>query len=289
MGKEELRFEFGKNWSSFLSSVNEERIAVAEASLKSALRVENLRDKTFIDIGCGSGLFSLAAIRLGARVHSFDYDPQSVTCTAELRRRYFPNHPNWTVEQGSARDGQYIRRLGQFDVVYSWGVLHHTGDMWQSLANVVPLVKKPGGKLFVAIYGDMGTLTERWRAIKKLYVSSSSPIRWAILIVLFALAQVRALVQSLIRFENPLPFRRWREYKQRRGMSPWHDFVDWVGGYPYEAAKPEEIFEFYRNCGFALEFLQTGGLGCNEFVFEYRQDERVRELADAAYCTQLAQ
>jgi 2-polyprenyl-3-methyl-5-hydroxy-6-metoxy-1,4-benzoquinol methylase len=282
MGKDELRFEFGKNWSSFLSTVNEERIAVAESSLKRALRVEDLRDKTFIDIGCGSGLFSLAAIRLGASVHSFDYDPKSVACTSELKRRYFPNHPNWTVEQGSACDDQYMQKLGQFDVVYSWGVLHHTGDMWHALSNVVPLVKKPAGKLFIAIYGDMGTLTERWRAIKKLYVASGPVMRWAILIVLFAGAQLRTAVRRIVRLESPLPFKRWREYKERRGMSPWHDFVDWVGGYPYETAKPEEIFEFYRQRGFALEFLLTGGLGCNEFVFEYPLTQKINNMADAA-------
>src|SRR5712691_3865602 len=124
MKEKELRFEFGKNWTAFLSVLNDESIAIAEASLKRALRVESLRGKTFIDIGCGSGLFSLAAVRLGASVHSFDYDPRSVACTAELKRRYFPTHPNWTVEQGSVRDEQYMQKLGQFDVVYSWGVLH---------------------------------------------------------------------------------------------------------------------------------------------------------------------
>src|ERR1700741_2246954 len=85
------RFEFGKNWGLFLESVNAERIARAENSLREMLEVRDLRGKTFLDIGSGSGLYSLAARRLGARVHSFDYDPQSVACTAELKRRYSPH------------------------------------------------------------------------------------------------------------------------------------------------------------------------------------------------------
>src|SRR5262245_22762835 len=121
MKHKDLRFEFGKNWTSFLSVLNDERIAIAAASLKSTLEVKDLRGKRFVDIGCGSGLFSLAAVRLGATVHSFDYDSQSVACTRELKRRYFPNDANWTIESGSALDKDYLRGLGQFDVVYSWG------------------------------------------------------------------------------------------------------------------------------------------------------------------------
>jgi 2-polyprenyl-6-hydroxyphenyl methylase/3-demethylubiquinone-9 3-methyltransferase len=52
-------------------------------------------------------------------------------------------------------------------------------------------------------------------------------------------------------------------------MSPWRDVVDWVGGYPFEVAKPEAIFKFYQRRGFTMVDLNTcgGGHGCNEFVF----------------------
>src|SRR5713226_6998608 len=144
------RFAFGENWARFLALLDDQRIRDAEESLQSKLEVENLAGKSFLDVGSGSGLFSLAARRLGARVHSFDYDPQSVACTLELRRRYFPDDEEWKIEEGSALDTNYLKSLGTFDVVYSWGVLHHTGAMWQALEHVVGAVA-PGGKLFIAI------------------------------------------------------------------------------------------------------------------------------------------
>jgi 2-polyprenyl-3-methyl-5-hydroxy-6-metoxy-1,4-benzoquinol methylase len=162
------RFQFGANWARFLELLNDDRIAQAERSLRSMLGVEDLNGKTFLDVGSGSGLFSLAARRLGAKVHSFDYDPQSVACTRELKRRYFDNDAQWLVEEASALDPAYLSTLGTFDIVYSWGVLHHTGAMWQALGNVEPLVAQPG-RLFIAIYNDQGRASVMWARIKRLY------------------------------------------------------------------------------------------------------------------------
>jgi 2-polyprenyl-6-hydroxyphenyl methylase/3-demethylubiquinone-9 3-methyltransferase len=262
------RFKFGENWSRFLSLLNDARIAEAEESLKQMLEVESLAGKSFLDIGSGSGLFSLAARRLGARVHSFDFDPQSVACGLELRRRYFPDDASWTIEEGSALDGDYLKSLGAFDVVYSWGVLHHTGQMWKALDNA-QLPVAAGGLLFIAIYNDTGSQSARWKWIKRTYNELPRFLRAPFAVVTIAPSEARSAIGSLLALKPGKYVRSWTKYDQNnRGMSHWRDIIDWVGGYPYEAARAEEIFDFYKARGFTLLKLKSGrGLGCNEFVF----------------------
>ena len=262
------RFKFGENWSRFLSLLNDARITEAETSLRQMLETESLAGKSFLDIGSGSGLFSLAARRLGARVHSFDYDPQSVACGVELRRRYFPDDRDWTIEEGSALDDAYLKSLGAFDVVYSWGVLHHTGQMWQALDNA-RLPVGSGGKLFIAIYNDTGSQSARWKWIKRTYNELPRFLRTPFALVTIAPDEAKSALRSLAALKPGQYVRSWTKYdRNNRGMSHWRDIIDWVGGYPYEVARPEEIFDFYRARGFTLVKLKSGrGLGCNEFVF----------------------
>jgi 2-polyprenyl-6-hydroxyphenyl methylase/3-demethylubiquinone-9 3-methyltransferase len=260
------RFEFGANWSRFLRVLNEERIAAAERSLTGMLEVRDLVGRRFLDIGCGSGLFSLAARRLGATVHSFDYDPRSVACTTELRRRYFDGDERWTIAEGSVLDADYVSSLGDFDIVYSWGVLHHTGAMWQALNNAA-VPTKVGGQLFVAIYNTQPGWTPFYTRIKRLYVASPTVGKWFIAGGYIGVATLRQFLSDVRHGRNPLAL--YRGYQtQARGMSVWYDLIDWVGGYPFETARPEEIFDFYRSRGFSLQRLTTdAGLGCNQFVF----------------------
>ena len=265
------RFAFGKNWRSFLKQLTVPRIRMAEASLRDALGRDRLDDLTFLDIGSGSGLFSLAARRLGARVTSFDFDQNSVNCTALLRDRYFPGDSDWKVEQGSALDQSYLEQLGQFDIVYSWGVLHHTGDMWAALRKVTANVRV-GGTLFISLYNDQGEATDRWEAIKRRYNSLPRGLSLAFAIGIIAREEGRELRRHLRRGTSGDWIRGWTEYDRlsSRGMSRWHDWIDWIGGLPYERVRIEPVVDLLAKDGFQLKHLvdRSSGYGCNEFVFD---------------------
>jgi 2-polyprenyl-3-methyl-5-hydroxy-6-metoxy-1,4-benzoquinol methylase len=263
------RFEFGRNWSRFLELLDDTRISRAEESLRDWLEVESLEGKSFVDIGSGSGLFSLAARRLGARVHSFDFDPQSVACTTELKRRYFPADNMWRVEEASALDPKYLATLGTFDIVYSWGVLHHTGRMWEALDNIHPLVADRG-KLFIALYNDTGSQSARWHWIKRTYNSIPGFLKSPFALIVSVPEESKALLRSIVALRPGQYVKLWTDYDERRGMSHWRDLIDWVGGYPYEVSTPDEIFEFFKARGYTLTKMNCGnvGLGCNQFVFD---------------------
>jgi len=259
---EELRrFAFGKNWRRFLTSINSERLAAAERSLRDMLEIERLDGARFLDVGSGSGIFSLAARNLGARVHSFDYDPDSVACAEGLKATRFPNDSQWTIARASALDTTYLSGLGDWDVVYCWGVAHHTGDMWRALGNVADCVA-PAGKLFVAIYNDQGLISRYWLRVKRAYNSN-----WALRMAITAFHLPYLFFGRLI--SRVLTGR----LMAARGMSLWYDMVDWLGGYPFEVAKPEAVFDFFRKRGFSmLTFRTCGGRhGCNEFVFMHER------------------
>jgi 2-polyprenyl-3-methyl-5-hydroxy-6-metoxy-1,4-benzoquinol methylase len=260
------RFAFGKNWASFLKVLNDDRIAEAERSLSAMIGSDRLAGATFLDAGCGSGLFSLAAMRLGAsRVHSFDFDPASVRCAKELRQRYFPASATWTIDRASVLDDEYLHSLGTWDIVYSWGVLHHTGRMWDAIGNIRRRVA-PDGLLFISIYNDQGPISAAWKVVKRFY-NTGPMARVAVMAAFVPYYVARGALVDLGRRRNPIT--RYREYQRSRGMSALHDWRDWLGGYPFEVAKPEEIVDYCLSRGFNLMKLKTcgGGQGCNEFVF----------------------
>jgi len=270
------RFAFGRNWSSFLHEVDESRVASAERSMRDLLQVTSLAGRRFLDVGCGSGLSSLVARRLGAEVHSFDFDPESVTATRELKERFAPRDSLWHIEQGSAVDAGYLKRLGSWDVVYSWGVLHHTGSMWSAIGVVSDCVARDG-ILAIAIYNDQGLQSRVWHSVKRAYVRSP-----ALRPLLIAASAPVLWVPSFLRAASQLKVANWwTNYKKERGMSRWHDLLDWVGGYPFEVASPDAIIRFCEERGFRLQrLIATRRLGCNQFSF--RRKDASESALDAA-------
>jgi 2-polyprenyl-3-methyl-5-hydroxy-6-metoxy-1,4-benzoquinol methylase len=252
------RFKFGANWTRFLATIDEQRIRLATESLRNILGRASLADTTFLDAGSGSGLTSLAARRLGATVLSFDFDPQSAACTTEMRRRFRADDPQWRIETGSVLDPDYLEQLGTFDIVCSWGVLHHTGNLRQALENIAPRVAA-NGLLYIALYNDQGWISKYWTAVKRRY--NKGTVSRLLLIALHApyLCGVRIARRALT-----------GRLRLERGMSYWYDMIDWLGGLPFEVARPDDIVKFFAARGFKVQQLRTVGSrsGCNEFVFQ---------------------
>jgi SAM-dependent methyltransferase len=264
-----MRFSFGKNWRSFLSLLDEDRVEQACRSLQQSLQRDALHGVRMLDIGSGSGLFSLAAYRLGADVIAFDYDPDSVACTSELRRRFAAEPERWQVLQGSVLDPAFMSKLGQFDLVYSWGVLHHTGEMWRAIDLAAERVSA-GGTLLIALYNDQGWRSRMWWGIKSLYCSGAAgrALVGAVFYPVFFLYALALDARNLA-----LPGAHIREYRRQRGMSIFHDWRDWLGGFPFEVASVAAVQE-RLGCDFTLVRLKsTRGWGCNEIAL-------VRNTAD---------
>src|SRR6185312_5968530 len=218
-----------------------------------------------LDIGSGSGLSSLVMHQLGADVVSFDYDADSVACTEKLRKHYAPGATNWHIVQGSALDPDFMAALGSFDLVYSWGVLHHTGAMWPAIELAQSRVTQHG-TLLLALYNDQGWCSRAWHAVKHLYCSSMLG-RFLVGTTFYPLFAVYALWQDIRHFDKPGTHAR--NYARKRGMSLFHDWRDWLGGYPFEVAKPEDVVDKLAAKGFQVQSQTlTQSLGCNEFVFK---------------------
>jgi 2-polyprenyl-6-hydroxyphenyl methylase/3-demethylubiquinone-9 3-methyltransferase len=270
VGADPDRFAFGRNWARYLRLLNDERIALAEASLVRLTGVADLSGKSLLDVGSGSGLFSLAARHLGATIVSFDFDRDSVSCTEHLRERFGQAPEQWQIHHGSVLDGAFMRSLGKFDIVYSWGVLHHTGDMWTAVDNAAAAVAE-GGLFCLALYNDQGSTSRRWRAVKRLYNRTPAQARTPFVLALMLPFEAKWLALHMLKGDIGGYVRGWSDYAttSERGMSRWHDWVDWVGGFPFEVAKPEDVLERLRAHGFVLERLVTrgGGRACNEYTF----------------------
>jgi 2-polyprenyl-6-hydroxyphenyl methylase/3-demethylubiquinone-9 3-methyltransferase len=209
-----------------------------------------------LDLGCGSGLFSIAASQLGAcRVVGIDIDPRCIAISNENRVRFAPQAPI-LFQQMSVLRPEDLSSLGQYEIVYAWGSLHHTGLLWAAIRNATQQVA-PGGTLVLAIYNKHIT-SPAWRLIKRLY--NYLPGFGRFLMALWFSGIIYG-AKFLVTRRNPL--------NKERGMDFWYDVVDWIGGYPYEYATPQEVERFVISQGFVLRRYVAAQVptGCNEFVF----------------------
>lgn len=266
--KNKKHFSFGKNWQIFLKTLNDERVEEAKKSLINFLGGEDkIKGKSFIDIGCGSGIFSLVAYLLGAKkIVCVDVDEFSVSCAEYLKQKK-GNPKNWEIIKGSALDEKFINSLGHFDIVYSWGVLHHTGKMYEALKNVAMLVE-PSGVFYLAIYNNNtqykieGT-SRFWAKAKRTYNNSNLVVKKIIELTYTAYYFI-GLAMNL---KNPITY--IKSYSTLRGMSFRTDIKDWLGGHPYEYATVDEITDYFEKLNFKSKKINRArSIGCNEFLLK---------------------
>lgn len=255
------RFDFGENWRAFSDALaTPERLDRARASLAALVGAERIAGRSFLDVGCGSGLFSLAAADLGAaRVHGFDVSENSVRASRDNLARLRPERERdgtVTFTQGSVLDPGFTAALDPADTVYAWGSLHHTGAMWQAVDEAARLTA-PGGTLVLALYNRHWT-SPLWLRVKRLYNTLPPAGRRAMVAALSVPVFLGVWATT----------RRW-PLSRDRGMDFHYDLVDWIGGYPYEYASPDETAAHMARLGFAQRAVvpQEGWTGCVQYVF----------------------
>jgi SAM-dependent methyltransferase len=254
---ERIGFSFGKNWARFLADLDAPQIEQAARSLSDAFGDFNLAGERFIDVGCGSGVFSLSALRAGAsEVVSIDIDPQSIACAKALRQ-FAATPENWTIVRGSVLDPEFVASIEPASRVYSWGVLHHTGSVWKAIESAMSLVP-PAGVLCLGLY-NRPSRAELHMSLKRTYNRLPSGLQ-----PLLSLAYASALLGGLAVLRRRNPVKYVRDYGRRsRGMSFWRDVEDWLGGLPCEFVDESDICAFATARGFTVERVVRRSPGAN--------------------------
>jgi 2-polyprenyl-6-hydroxyphenyl methylase/3-demethylubiquinone-9 3-methyltransferase len=261
----ESHFAFGKNWASYAALIDQAQIDEAQKALLKLIPAADFAGRSFLDIGCGSGLHALAAARLGvSRIMAVDLDPDSVATTRAVLSNNGVTIP-WRAEAISVFDLDSAR-LGTFDIVYSWGVLHHTGSMWEAVSKAASMVA-PNGLLAIALYRRTH-MDAFWKIEKRLYAHAPRAIQRV-------LSAIYVAALRLTHYPSPARFREFiANYKTDRGMDFYHNVHDWLGGYPYETADAAEVDAKLANLGFKAErvfaqpqHLGVFGSGCDEYVY----------------------
>jgi len=259
MSGTDVTFSFGENWLDYLETLDAARVREATADIEAFLGSDAIPGLRVLDVGSGSGLHSLAFQTLGAaEVHAMDVDPRSVTATRRLCDA-MGDSGLWTVHHASILDADWLQAFrDRFDLVYAWGSLHHTGELWRAVENSIGLVND-GGRLWLAIYVRSPAYSDEL-ALKQRY-NRASPLRKRLMV---ADQICRLMLSRLRRRKNPL---RWNE-RRGRGMNAYHDIIDWLGGLPYEVASREEVVRFCEQRGMRLDRCEEAEPGgCSEYLF----------------------
>lgn len=251
-------FDFGENWEKFsIGTLNSAKFLECKNSLASLIGVQNLNGLSFLDVGCGSGVFSISAKELGAaKVVGIDVNPKCIATSKRNQEVLLGKTSGIAFVLLSVFDEAGVRNLGPFDVTYAWGSLHQTGDMWRAVDIASQTVKKEG--LFVLALYNKHFTAPFWDAVKYVYNYSPSWMKKALAIVFTGIIFV---AKFAVTFKNPL--------KKERGMNFYYDVVDWIGGYPCQYASKEEVLSFMATRGFRLvrHVPPAVPTGNNEFVF----------------------
>jgi SAM-dependent methyltransferase len=260
-----MQFDFGKNWAEYSEhAINPIRVEQARSEFDTLIAgAGGVSGRSFLDIGFGQGLSLLSAASSGAKAVGIDINP---TCEAVLKRnrRFFSDIATVKIPVviGSILDQSTVRGARDicpdadgYDIVHSWGVLHHTGDMQRAIRNAAALVK-PNGYLVLALYNRHWS-SRPWLLIKYLYCKSPEMIRT---MLVWLLTPVIYFAKWLVTRRSPS--------NQSRGMDFYYNVVDWVGGYPYEYANKAEVLATMAALGFrCVNFVPSEvPTGCNEFV-----------------------
>lgn len=249
-------FLFGKNWQNFSKfALNEDKVDQGRKAFQELFGDISFKGKKFLDIGFGQGLAIHFAGESGAECMGIDIDSENLKAIKETNRFFKLELPQVKIQ--SILEEPFVEEhRQQFDIVHSWGVLHHTGDMERALEHAAQLVK-PGGIFVMAIYNRHWS-SLAWWWIKKIYNMSPEWMKGLMISVFYPIIY---FAKWLVTKKNPKD--------KLRGMDFYYDVIDWVGGFPYEYASLEEITNKIEQKGFICKKTIPANVptGCNEFLF----------------------
>jgi SAM-dependent methyltransferase/uncharacterized protein YbaR (Trm112 family) len=216
---------FGVQWKLFaktqLDSVSGQPISRDRWLRFTGWDPEDVRGRTVLDVGCGSGRFAEVALSFGARVVAFDYSLSVDACFENLG-----GHPRLDVVQADVYRLPFAAE--SFDFVYCLGVLQHTPDVKKAFM-ALPRQLRPGGQLAVDLYPKLWLnwlwpkywlrVVTRWLPARLLYAAVSwvFPVLYPVSLSLGRIPRLGKKLRYLVPVVNyegvlPLGARQLREW-----------------------------------------------------------------------------